>query len=351
MRQGCVLRVARPTIKDVARRAGVSTATVSYVLNQTVPVSTETKRRVESVIKELSYRPSGLARGLAGQRTRILGVAALGFNDLALSDSFFAEVIKGIGEATYRLGYSFMLSSPSLGEEAGRSSIDVFCDKGVEGIILLNGREDEPELSELSREGIPVLSIGRCAGDWPFVDTDNVYGAYEAVKHLISLGHKKIAHLVGKSGLTSSADRLAGYRQALAEAGLPVEEEWEVSGSSTKESGFQAMHRLLAQKERPTAVFAFNDAVAIGAIKAIRQKGLKVPEDMAVVGYGDDPVASYVDPPLTTVRQPMFEIGVLAAEKMAALAHGGKIGGEPARVLLRPKLIIRESCGSSLWLN
>ncbi|MGE5576920.1 MAG: LacI family DNA-binding transcriptional regulator [Syntrophothermus sp.] len=343
--------MARPTIRDVARRAGVSTATVSYVINRSVPVSEDTRSRVERAIRELSYRPSGLARGLAGQRIRILGVAALGFNDLALSDSFFAEVIKGIGEATYRLGYSFMLASPSLEEEAGRSSIGIFFDKGVEGLILLNGREDEPELSELSREGIPVLSIGRCAGDWPYVDTDNAHGAYEAVKHLIGLGHKKIAHLAGKPGLTSTADRLAGYRRALTEAGLRAEKAWEAGGNSTKESGFQAMHRLLTQKELPTAVFAFNDAMAIGAIKAIRQKGLKVPEDLAVVGYGDDPVASYVDPPLTTIRQPMFEMGVLAAEKLVALTEGGKPGGETAKILLKPKLVIRESCGSSLWLN
>lgn len=369
--------LARPTIRDVARAAGVSTATVSYVINGTANISPRTKERVFTAIRALGYRPSGMARGLAARRTRVFGVISPPGAELAEPDALFAGLLKGVAGAAYRGRYAFVLAGP---EGDPGEAVASLRDRGVEGVIILAaGAVDGLYLEACDREGMPVVFAGDPALDKPvsYVGGDNAAGAREITAHLISLGHAVLAHLGGPVDLEASRRRKKGFQMALLsardEAGGVArngdgEETVETAGlveagDGTEESGFQCMHRLLALPpgKRPTAVVAFNDAMAIGAIHAVREKGLSVPDDVAVAGFGDDPVAAYTEPPLTTVRVPAAVIGAKAAEALFELLEGSSgegsregpgegPGGPERETLLAPRLVIRQSCGSALWI-
>lgn len=327
--------VRQPTIRDVAERAGVSHQTVSRVINHHQLVSPATRQRVEQAIRELEYVPSPIARGLISNRTHSIGLVSSDF-----SDHFFAQVASGAEMEARRRGYYLVIASVEEDAETDeRGYLRLMVERRVEGLIV--ARPKLPiSLDQASRGLVPVVAIGsREAPGLTVVDVDNRRGGRDAVGFLLRRGHRQIATITGPMEWLSSHARLEGYRDALRDAGVSYDPSLvEQAPGWALADGQTAMARLLDRRVPFTALFAYSDLVAIGAIKEMRARGLRVPEDVSVVGYDDIPVAAYVDPPLTTVRQPMREVG----ERAASLVLDG-IGGEatggvqllPARLVAR----------------
>ncbi|MFH1487723.1 MAG: LacI family DNA-binding transcriptional regulator [Pseudomonadota bacterium] len=303
-------------IKDVARKSGVSIATVSRVVNSSEHrVSAETRERVLQAIKELDYRPNALAQGLIMKRSMTVGIIIPD-----ISNPYYAEIVRGIQDVADRTGYAVMLQNTDRKKERIIKCIQLLREKRADGIIfsggILHGFETLSTLRELSQR---VVVIGRHEVDFPAVRVDNILGAAQAVQHLIDLGHRKIGFISGSRMSTTSVDRLRGYRNSLAQFGVPYESARVRQGNLTPESGYLAAKTLLDQKERVTAIFAANDLMAYGVINAAKEQGLRVPEDLSVIGFDNIPLSGYFDPPLTTVEIPMYDLGVAAMEMLADL--------------------------------
>ena len=322
-----------PTIRDVAARAGVSHQTVSRVMNDSPRVTAATRERVLASIEELGFVPSPLARGLLSNKTRSLGVVA---EDI--SDHFFARMAAGAEAEARRRGYYLMIGSVEPGDdEAGY--LRLMLERRVEGLIV--ARPSVPLSAEAVTAGVPVVAVGVGAQtDVPVVDVDNRRGGYDATRHLLERGHHRIATIVGPGSWPSAAARLDGYRRALHEAG--AEDLVEQAADWGLEDGLAAASRLLERNAGFTALFAHSDLIALGAIRRLREAGLRVPDDVSVVGYDDLPVADYVEPALTTVHQPMREVGEVAAGLLLDQLAGG--APPPAATHLLPaRLVVRQS--------
>jgi DNA-binding LacI/PurR family transcriptional regulator len=329
-----------PTIRDVATRAGVSHQTVSRVINDSPRVTEATRERVLSAIRDLSYVPSPMARGLISNQTRSIGVVA---DDI--SDHFFARVVAGAEAEARRRGYYLMIGSVEPDDdEAGY--LRLMLERRVEGLIL--ARPSVPltpdDLQAARSAGVPLVTVGSTNPQGvPVVDVDNRQGGYDATRYLLQEGHRRIATIVGPSGWPSAVARLEGYRQALREAAVAEEPELvEYASSWSLESGQAAAAGLLGRRADFTAVFAHSDLIALGAIRELRNVGLRVPEDVSVVGYDDLPVAGYVEPALTTVHQPMREVGARAAGFVLDQIAGGAAPAPEAH-LLPAVLVARQS--------
>jgi LacI family transcriptional regulator len=332
------------TIRDVAKVAGVSISSVSHVVNNTRFVSDETRKKVLAAMEELNYHPNDLARGLRRGETRTLGLIVPDN-----SNSFFAEVARGIENVGYENGYSVILCNSDGDIQKELAYVNVLSAKQVDGVIFIASGNQSDHIHMLTSRGIPVIVADRDIAE-PSVDVvlvNNEEGGYQATRHLVLVGHKRIACIAGPSNLTPSADRVRGYQRALAEAGIPFLPELVVQGDFRYQGGEAAMHRLLALKPAPTAVFVCNDIMAIGSLRAIYSAGLRVPGQISIVGFDDIPLASAMNPSLSTVAQPVHEIAsvstTLLLEKMAARIQGETIKQEGRRIVLDPKLIIRES--------
>jgi DNA-binding LacI/PurR family transcriptional regulator len=328
----------RATIRDVATHAGVSHQTVSRVINGSPNVATETRERVLATITELGYVPSPMARGLISNRTHSIGIVA---EDI--SDQTFARWVAGAERAARARGFYLMIGSVEP-EDDERGYLRLMLERRVEGLLLARPHAalDTGDIERLSNAGVPIVSIGSSRVPGIVVDVDNRQGGYDATRHLLEQGHRAIATVVGPAEWPSSDARHEGYREALAEAGVAYDPALvEQAGDWGLESGRAAAARLCAKRAKFTALFAHSDLIALGAIRELRLAGQAVPRDVSVVGYDDLPVAPYMDPPLTTVHQPMEELGALAATLLL-----DQLGGE-ARVagdqLLPAELISRES--------
>ncbi len=297
-------------MRDVAEQADVSVTTVSHVINESRPVSDELRARVLSAMQELGYKPNRLARSLRQGRTYTIGMIV---PDSA--NPFFAEVARGIEDTTFGHGYSLILCNSDGNLEKELFYADHLAEKQVDGILFIAAGVSSEHIELLLHRRIPVVVVDRNLPDVAVdaVLTDNRGGGYLATQHLLNLGHRRIACVTGPSDVTPSADRVAGYRQAMQEAGIPVDEELILRGNFDYESGYRAAETLLSLSPRPTAIFACNDLTAVGVLSAANRLGLRVPEDLSVVGYDDVRLASFTVPLLTTVQQPKHEIGVLAA--------------------------------------
>ncbi|MBI5564673.1 MAG: LacI family DNA-binding transcriptional regulator [Chloroflexi bacterium] len=329
-----------PTIQEVAEKAGVSPTTVSHVINNSRVVADETRQRVEAAMEELHYRPNALARSLRRGQTHTLG--------LILPDSsnpFFAEIGHSIEAAAFEQGYSVVLCNTEgdLAKEA--LYVDVLSKKQVDGIIFVAAGEQTDSLRALLHHKLPVVVVDR---DLPDVEidavlTDNRQGGYLATKHLIDLGHTRIGCIAGPSHLTPSAQRVIGYRDALTEAGLPIVDDLITRGDFHPESGYLAARSLLDGPTAPTAIFACNDLMALGALRAVAEHGRRVPANFAIVGFDDIELASFTSPPLTTIAQPKSDLGRLAVqwliERIADKARPAR------RELLPTRLIVRGTSG------
>jgi DNA-binding LacI/PurR family transcriptional regulator len=335
----------RATIRDVAALAAVSHQTVSRVINGQTSVAEPTRRRVLDAIDRLGYVPSPLARGLSSNRTHTLGMVTAD-----VSDGFFARAVAGAEAEARRRNYYLIVGSveESPDDQEGAGYLRLMLDRRVEGLILARPgvvvRGDE--LERANRASIPLVSIGSSQPHgFTVVDVDNRRGGRDATDHLIGLGHRAIATIVGPLEWPSAEARLAGYHDALRAAGIAVDPALvEAAPDWGLESGYAATDRLLARGRPITAIFAHSDLMAIGAIRRLRSEGLRVPDDVSVLGFDDLPVAAYVDPPLTTVHQPMREVGALAADIL--LDRVGGIDRTTGPHLLPASLVVRQSTAS-----
>lgn len=333
------LRAKRATIRDVASHAGVSHQTVSRVINGNPNVSVITREKVLATISELGYVPSPMARGLISNRTHSIGIVA---DDI--SDQFFARVVAGAERAARARGYYLMIGSVEP-EDDERGYLRLMLERRVEGLLL--ARPSVPlqisDLAPVMQAGVPIVSVGSSGVPGIGVDVDNRQGGYDATRHLLEHGHRAIATIVGPADWPSSAARLAGYRKAIAEAGVPYDETLvEQADNWGLESGRAAAARLCEGGASFTALFAHSDLTALGAIRQLRLSGRSIPQDISVVGYDDLPVAAYVDPPLTTVHQPMEEVGALAASLLLDQLVEG-VGRVDEERLLPAELVSRQS--------
>lgn len=328
----------RITMEDVAERAGVSVTTVSHVINRTRPVSEELRTRVLAAMDELGYRPNLLARSLRRGRTHTIG--------MILPDNvnpFFAEVARGVEDTAFGQGYSVVICNTDgdLDKESFYASL--LAEKRMDGIIFVAAGGSAEQVRALQDRGMLVVVVDRELPEVAVdqVLTDNAHGGYLATRHLIELGHRRIGCITGPSDVTPSAERVTGYRRALEEAGIPIDERIIVRGDFQCESGYRVAQHLLTLAQPPTAIFACNDLMAIGAISAAVSLGYRIPEDISVVGFDDIRLSSYTNPPLTTVHQPIYEIGVLATTILLERMKDRTM--PPSRRVLETHLIVRQS--------
>lgn len=327
-----------PTIQEVAEKAGVSSTTVSHVVNNTRYVSPEARARVEAAMDELGYRPNALARSLRRGQTHTLG--------LILPDSanpFFAEIGRAVEDAAFELGYSVILCNTEGDLDKEQLYMDVLSKKQVDGIIFVAAGDRTDSLRDLLRRKMSVVVVDRdlTGIEVDAVLIDNQQGGYLATQHLIELGHRRIACISGPSNVTPSAERVIGYRNAMREAGLIVDEDLIRCGDFHAESGRSVAHGLLNRSSVPTALFVCNDMMAMGALRAAAEMGQRVPATLAVVGFDDIDLASYTTPRLTTVAQPKVDMGRRAVQLLIERLADKSLA--PRKEILLPHLIVRDS--------
>lgn len=341
----------RVTSQDVADRAGVSRTTVSLVLNdvQGIQISDETRRRVLEAAQFLDYVPEAAAQALASRRVGIIGLILTRSPHHIASDTFLTQILDGLVEVVHEQGMRLLIDILETHNQK-ETYLHLIRSKRIDGLILSGPRFDDAALKSLEADGFPTVLMGSLPESGFYsVDVDNFKAAKEAVKHLIDLGHKRIACITNAAtSYTAAAERLRGYRRALEVAGLPYDPALVRQGDFDPESGYQQMKNLLQNKvERNgtfSAAFIASDVVAFGAKAAIRERNLRVPEDIALVGFDDVPFARYTDPPLTTVRLPAHDLGRKTCDQLIRIIMGEKI--DSPRILLGTKLVVRESCGA-----
>lgn len=328
------------TMKDIARIAQVSTSTVSHVINNTGYVSDAMRERIMKVVKELNYRPSVLARSLKIKQTKTLGMLVT-----ATNNPFFAEVVSGVEQYCNQHDYNLIISSLDGNEERLEQNIQTLIQKQVDGLLLMYSDSRHSFLKQLD-VALPMVIMDW----WPTaLSADKIYenselGAYLATKCLIEQGHKEIAIITGNLNKSLAQNRLQGYKKALNEHQLAIRDEWIIESHFDFEGGVEGMKKLLQAGKRPTAVFACSDTIAVGVYQVAWQNGLRIPQDLSVIGYDDITLAQYLAPPLTTIHQPKAELGKLAVETLLERIKNPHKSEQS--ILLEPKLIWRDSIQS-----
>lgn len=337
--------MSQKTIKDIAKLAGVSRSTVSRVLNNHASVRPTVRDRILQVINEQGYTPQAAARHLVNQRTHIIGVLFPRSDYYLLNNPIFASIGQGIGQACARHGYTSMLSL-GLREMEEERLFNMLRSRHFDGIIMISSGLNDPLPLLMKEAQIPYTRIGHDpnADDPYWVDIDDTDAAYIAVKHLIAQGHSRIACIKGPINEACTGARFRGYVQALQEAGLPFDPDLVYAGDWLHTSGAEAMKHFLQLSKPPTAVFSFNDMMAVGVLHVLYERGLRVPEHLALVGFDDLPQTKIIIPPLTTIRQPSIEMGIQATEMLIDQLEGKDC--QPTHKILPATLIIRKSCGA-----
>jgi LacI family transcriptional regulator len=330
------------TLEDIARLSGVSRSTVSRVINGDDNVREVTRKRVMDVIQQINFQPNLAARSLAAGRTDVLGLVIPAGVSALFTDPYFPLLIQGVSAACNANDYSVMLwlAEP----EYERRMIRQILHSGLlDGVIVSSMLMDDPIVQSLHESKKPFILVGRHPTlDVNYLDADNVNGGREATLHLLRLGRKKVATITGPKNVIAGNDRYQGYLDALQVRFMPFRPELVAESDFSESGGYSAMLRLLACK--PDAVFAASDVMAAGAMRALREAGLRVPEDVAVVGYDDLPTASKMDIPLTTIRQPTHRMGAVAVETLIDIIHHP--GLQTRHVVFPVELVIRKSCGA-----
>ena len=333
-----------PTLSDVAGQAGVSKVAASVVLNgsrSNARVSDATRSRILQAAADLRYYPNAMARGLVQRRMHMLGVLFHMTASIVAIDPYASAILQGILTAAADTGNSIVIF-PEPWRDAHRSAAR-FRDQCTDGILVIAPRLDSDMLPELASFGLPLVSVSSPADQYamPSVKVDNLKGERLAAEHLLALGHRRIAHLTGEVNQASGSARRDGFRHALAAAGVDVPAEYMEPCSYAGKEGYEATRRLLRLPQPPTAIFAGNDRIALAAMEAARDSHVAVPEELSLIGFDDTPPASLVTPPLTTVRQPLEQIGEKAARLLIARVEGQPVA--PTTHLLEPELIVRGS--------
>jgi LacI family transcriptional regulator len=343
------------TINDIARLAGVSKATVSRVINQKPDVDPETRLRILRIMDEQGFVPSITAAGLAGGRTRLIGALIP-----SITWPLIPQIMRGIGEVIERSTYELVLYS--ISHEQDRSAVidRILAAKLTEGLLAVYPGHATAYLNELHASGYPVVMLDDQmipTGTTPWVGADNRTGAYTAVKHLLQLGHRRIGHIKGRIGYECSEDRYRGYCDALTEVGVEVDPALVAQGDFLVSGGADCARQLFALTDAPTAIFAASDDMASGALIAAEEAGLRVPEDVALVGFDDTAPAAFMRPPLTTIGQPFYEMGrrattllldaINARRQPAPSWHASQRETTPIREFLPTQLVVRTSCGAT----
>ncbi len=327
-----------PTIKDVARLVGVSTATVSHVINNTRYVSDGLKKKILEAIDELHYHPNAVARSLVKKETHTIGII---ISDIL--NPFYTAIVRGIEDVTYQSGYNVMLCNSD--EDPGKEVlyIQILIERRIDGLVISSAFKDgvHPLLSKLKMVSLVTIvrKVRGLAVDSVF--GDNVEGVYQAVRHLIQLGHRRIAIISGPTRLSSGEERLLGYQKALGDHGITVDSNFIKFGDFKRESGYTLTKEVLQQKEVPTALFVANNQMTIGALNAINELGIRVPKDLSLVSFDDMEWYSFLNPPLTTVEQSPYLMGKTAGEML--LQRINKKRKSIKKIIIPSRLIVRES--------
>ena len=328
-----------PTMKDVARLAGVSTSTVSHVINRNRFVSEAVQKKVAAAVAALNYAPSALARSLKLNQTHTIGMLLT-----ASSNPFYSEVVRGVERSCYERGYSLVLCNTDGDEDRMNRSLETLLQKRVDGLLIMCTESHLPSADILNRyPSIPgvMMDWAPFEGGYDIIQDNSLLGGEIATRFLISRGYTRIACIAGPQDKTPARLRLEGFYQAMREADLAVPKEYVVSGDFEFQGGYNAMNQLLALNPSPQAVFTSNDAMAVGVYHALYQAGLSVPRDMAVIGYDDIELARYMTPPLTTVHQPKDELGELAIDTL--IHRFADPDADQQLLVLTPELIERGS--------
>ena len=334
----------RVSIKDIAKAAGVSHSTVSRALSDSPLVSDETKARIQRLAKEMGYSPDSLARSLVTRQTYTVGVVVT-----TIADPFIAAVVQGIEATAQDHGYTVILCNSGAVPEREIAAVETLRSKRVDGVIVTSSRIGALYLEHLERIGVPIVLINNHneeSGRYTFtVTVDNQHGGRLATKHLIDLGHRRIAYVTAPADHSSDMDRMTGYQQALSEAELEPDPALIIPGNGRADGGERALETLRSLDAPPAAIFCYNDMTAVGLMTAARRAGLSVPQDLAVVGFDDIPFATYFHPPLTTIAQPKIEMGQLAMKMALSLMPigDGEAEEELSNVVVKGKLIVRAS--------
>jgi len=340
------------TIYDVAKKAGVGIGTVSRVLNNSPHISPKTREKILKVIKDLKYQPHAMAQGLARKRTNSLACIVPSFTGY-----FYLELINGIQQALSRYGFDLILYSVGQMEKEKEVLKRILRERKVDGVLLISMAISDEYVKKFTHAKFPIVLVDSFHDELDSITIENREGAFIATKHLIALGHTRIGMVNGNLNSVPAKIRLEGFKAALAENNIPFENERIKTVNQTdnkklnhnhgfnKEAGYEAMTSLLNLKEdRPTAVFISSDIQAAGAVKAIRERGLRIPEDIAIVGFDGIELSEYLG--LTTMKQPMFEMGMIAVDRLIEKILNSDVSEKTIKKLFHTHLIIRDTCGA-----
>lgn len=334
------------TIKDIARLANVSHTTVSRALNNKKRIKNETKERILTIAKQLNYRPNLLAKSLIEKKTKTLGLVITN-----IENPFYNELAYSIESTARSLGYSIIFCCSHSDLKIEKHHVEMLRSKGVDGIIFTSAHIEDPNIIALAEEGFPIILVNRrtyhpiVKEKVDYVGVDNFAGGFLAVEHLIRIGHRRIGIIGGSRESSVGHERVEGGKRALRVYGIDERDEYFLDGDFLKESGFEGAKKFINMKEPPTAIFATNDYMALGVLNAVTEEGLRVPEDIAVVGFNNIEFTSFKGIELTTIGQKKYEMGFLAVKLLIENIENRHSKTYAREVLLKPELIIRRTCG------
>ncbi len=341
----CYMKFEAVTIKDIARALGISTSTVSRALRDSYEISPETKQMVLECAEKLNYRPNPIALSLKERRSRSIGVVVC-----EIANNFFSQVINGIESIAYDRGYNVIISQSRESYERELIDLQYLASRSVDGLLISLSTEthDLTVIKNLHAKGLPVVFFDRITDEINThkVIVDNFKGAFEITEHLIKTGHSHIAVVTNSEFLSITHERLAGYKEAMRVNGLPVDENFIQHcfyGGMIFEEVEDAINKILTQPQRPDAIFATSDKLTIGCLKTLKRRGLKIPDDISLAGFSNTEIAELIDPPLTVIRQPAYEMGKAATELLLQLIESKRPIKDFEKRILTPELQIRES--------
>lgn len=332
------------TIKDIAKAAGVSPSTVSRVISNHSRISAATSSKIKKIMEEMGYHPNMMAKSLVSKTTNTLAIMLPRPAEELFQDFFFGELLRGILTQSAPAGYDMLLTAATSPFDEKETVSRLVFGRRVDGIILLSARVDDPLISMLSQQQFPAVLIGRANATAPIltVDNDNEQVAYDATRHLIVQGHKRVGFVSGPPNLTVSLDRMAGYRRAMQEAGLEVRQDWIVEGEYLQNGGYRAMTFLMSLHERPSALVVIDDTVAFGVLHGLTELGYKVPEDMCIISFNNIALSELASPPISSIDVGTYQLGYTASQMLIRLIQDPK-SVHQNRIIIPHRLFVRES--------